>query len=230
MALADHTQLLGDLVPAALTADLDALSRSRALASAVLWYEREQPLEVSVSIAWAVAGVFQPAPDGWQPAWRVRELRAPGGRPLFAAGVLYGGAWVLECSECVAAGDVLDLRYARGHELSETADTIPAAHRPAVAAWAASLLCQQLATWYSAQRESAISAQVAQTETRAREFARRAQEYRGAAYAAIGRADPQAGGSASGSPTGGAAASVSAWPGRRQGGMRGLLRTGDASW
>ena len=99
------------------------------------------------------------------------------------------------------------------HALSATEDTIPARHRLPVAQYAAHLLCHQLATHYSAQRENSFGSDASMTETRAREFAARAKEMRSAYYAGIGVSDPftSATGGSSGST---AAAGVVSWPSR----------------
>lgn len=55
-----------------------------------------------------------------------------------------------------------------------------------------SLLCQQLAAYYSAERETSISADGSNTESRARNYAYRAKDYRAAYFAGIGKADPVA--------------------------------------
>ncbi len=95
-------------------------------------------------------------------------------------------------------------------------DAIPQAHRLPVAQYAAYLLCQQLATRYSGERDTAVGGEVARTESRARNFAARAKEYRSAYYEGTGQADPFAA-SAAGSGNGLApAAAVTSWPGRRR--------------
>lgn len=91
-------------------------------------------------------------------------------------------------------------------------DDIPVIHQVAIAQYAAYLLCQQLATRYSGERESTLGAEVARTESRARSYAARAKEYRVAYYAGIGKTDPfkQAALGSDKAP----AAAVGRWPGR----------------
>lgn len=93
-------------------------------------------------------------------------------------------------------------------------DTIPVQHRLPVASLAASMLCQQLATYFSGQRETTLGADASQTETRAREFAARAKEYRTAYYVGTGQIDPYAKPAASTGSGATAAAAVATWPGR----------------
>lgn len=97
---------------------------------------------------------------------------------------------------------------------TEPVDTIPVQHRLPVASLAASMLCQQLATYYSGQRETTLGADASQTETRAREFAARAKEYRTAYYVGTGQIDPYAKPATSASSGATAAAAVATWPGR----------------
>ncbi|UMT81930.1 hypothetical protein [Paracidovorax citrulli] len=67
----------------------------------------------------------------------------------------------------VPAGAEVRVTIMAEHELSATADTIPARHRLPVAQYAAHLLCHQLATHYSAQREAAMGSDASMTESRA---------------------------------------------------------------
>lgn len=76
--------------------------------------------------------------------------------------------WGLECVGALPAGAVVRLSYTQPHVLGVDEDTIPMEHRMAVAQYAAWLLCQQLATRYSGERETPMGAEVARTETRAR--------------------------------------------------------------
>lgn len=103
-------------------------------------------------------------------------------------------------------------------------DTVPALHRLPVACYAAALLCRQLATYYSGQRETTLNADNSHTDVRARDYAARANEYRATYYLALGLSDPYArhgsGGAASGSGVA-AAAAVKSWPGRQRSGLVG---------
>ncbi len=135
--------------------------------------------------------------------------------------------WGLECVDALPAAAQVRLTYTTEHVIDAVQDTVPVSHRLAVAQYAAYLLCQQLATRYSAERETVIGADVSQTETRSRAYSARAKEFRQAYYVGVGLADPFAKGGASGAGTGGApsaAAAVVSWPGRRRGMLtRGVL-------
>lgn len=88
---------------------------------------------------------------------------------------------------------------------------VPQAHLMPVAQWAAYLLCQQLATRYSGERETTLAVDMARTQSRAQAYAARAKEYRQAYYAGTGQADPL---NPSATPSQGAAAAVTSWPRR----------------
>lgn len=96
------------------------------------------------------------------------------------------------------------------------AETIPPQHRMPVAQYAAYLLCQQLATRYSGERDTAVGGDVARTESRARNYAARAKEFRAAYYEGTGQADPFASATSGGGNGLAAAAAVTSWPGRRR--------------
>ncbi|WP_423458029.1 hypothetical protein [Ottowia sp. VDI28] len=90
-------------------------------------------------------------------------------------------------------------------------DNVPRAHQLPVAQYAAYLLCQQLATRYSSDRDSTIAGDMARVESRARSYAARAKEYRTAYYAGTDQADPFSEQAGSGLTP---AASVTSWPSR----------------
>ncbi|MDP3614517.1 MAG: hypothetical protein Q8R98_21950, partial [Rubrivivax sp.] len=134
----------------------------------------------------------------------------------------------LLCETSLPAGALLRITFTAEHELVQGTtpkDTIPAKHRDGVAAYAAHLLCRELATLYSAERESSIAADGSNSESRARNYAFRAREFRSAYYATIGVADPMAsgtGGNSASSATG--AGAVVSWGSR----ARPSWRTNDA--
>ena len=88
---------------------------------------------------------------------------------------------------------------------------VPPEHRLPVVQWAAYLLCQQLATRYSSERETTLAVDMARTQSRAQAYAARAKEYRQAYYAGTGQADPL---DPSAAPSQGVAAAVASWPRR----------------
>ena len=119
----------------------------------------------------------------------------------------------LVVTDALDAGDTVRVRYAAPHVLTSLQDTIPASHREAVASYAAHLLCKQLSTYYSGERETSIGADKSATDTRARNYRAAAKEWRAAYFDGIGKSDPM--GAAAGGPTRGQPAAVTGgWAGR----------------
>lgn len=226
MALADIQQLVNDLARdqgEVVTSD----ARNRAIEAARLQYSADCPRPLVVDLTWP-EGDWAPVPVGWtHGAWVVSAEYPVDRRPralIEVAAYQTPDGWQVMAACPPPAGAVVRLSFMAGHELSDTADTLPAHHRLAVAQFAAHLVCHQLATHYSAQREASLGADASMTETRAREFAARAKELRAAYYAGVGVPDPfkaASGGAASGAA---AAAGVATWPRRNP--RFGLARRG----
>lgn len=198
---------------------LDADSRARALEAARLQYSGDKPRFMVEDLTWGESSLG-PVPTGWTESAWIQQAEFPIGRDPVAtvsvAAYMAPGGWQLIASPFVPLGSVVRVSFMAAHQLSGTEDTIPAQHRLAVAQYAAHLLCHQMATYYSAQRESMISADSSATAERSRGFAARSAELRSAYFVGIGLADPyKSGGSgASNSAPGAAAAAVVSWPSR----------------
>ncbi|MFT4243555.1 MAG: hypothetical protein QM569_14880 [Acidovorax sp.] len=213
MPLADFTALLNDLARdqgAVLAAD----ARTRALEAARLQYSADCPRLAVEDVTWP-GGSSAPAPAGWTEGAWVESAEYPIGRDpravIEVAPYLTPDGWQIMAACHVPAGAVVRLTMMAEHVLAADADTIPARHRLPVAQYAAHLLCHQLATYYSAQREASMGADASMTETRARQFADRARELRTAYFAGVGVLDPFKSSGASSAP-GAAAAGVVSWP------------------
>lgn len=193
---------------------LSADARTRALEAARLQYSVDRPRILVEDIAWA-SGNLAPVPSSWTESVWIKSAEYPIGRDpaslIDVAPYRSPEGWHLLAATPVQAGDLVRVTFMADHQLTELVDTIPVVHRLAVAQYAAHLLCHQLATYYSAQRESMLGADASVTETRAREFAARSKELRTAYYIGVGLADPfkTSGGS---SAAGSAAAGVVSWP------------------
>ena len=222
MALADFQQLVDDMVSdqaAVITDDV----RDRALEQAVVRYSADCERELVEDVTWLADGFEGPVPSGWILGAYLRQVEYPIGQkpPALVEMAVYQSpsGQSLASVESIAAGSVVRVTYAAPHILHEgpnAVDTIPLRHRRTVAEFAAYLLCQQLATRFSGERETAIGADVSQTETRARAFASRAKEYRTAYYVGTGQADPFAKAAATSGASVGAAFTVGAWPSSRR--------------
>lgn len=193
---------------------LSADARTRALEAARLQYSVDRPRVLVEDIAWA-SGNLAPVPSSWTESVWIKSAEYPIGRDpaslIDVAPYRSPEGWHLLAATPVQAGDLVRVTFMADHQLTELVDTIPVVHRLAVAQYAAHLLCHQLATYYSAQRETMLGSDASVTETRAREFAARSKELRTAYYIGVGLADPfKASGGAS--APGSAAAGVVSWP------------------
>lgn len=224
MALADFQTLVESMVPKADSGYGDP-DRDSALQLAVAQYGQDVPRELVNDVTWIEAGYFGPLPADWSEGAALIQAEHPiGNVPASEIDVsIYvkpGLVQTLVTPDALDVDAVVRVTFAAPHVLvdgAEPLDTIPLKHREAVASYAASVLCRQLATKFSSERETAISADGSNTESRSRNFAFRAKDYRAAYYTGIGKADPMsAGGSASGSDAAGA---VTSWPSRSKGSL-----------
>lgn len=216
MALADFQQMVDDMVRDQSGTIVSAV-RDRAIDQAVLRYSADRPRGLVLDTGWLVPGYVGPLPEGWTDDCLIRDAEYPiGNHPRSLVNVGFyrndGGALLMSDVE-LPAGATVRLSLAAAHRLAETEDTIPLAHRLAVASHAAWQLCTQLATYYSGQRETTVNADNSNTENRSRSYAARAKEYRTAYFVGTGQLDPFAQ-AAAGGGTSNAASAVVSWPGR----------------
>ncbi|MGE4244279.1 hypothetical protein [Ramlibacter sp.] len=202
--------------------------RDVAIEAARLRYSQDAERELVEDVTWEEDGYLGPLPLAWTDGSYVKQAEYPiGERPAALISLevyVTPSERLLVVENALDAGATVRVTFAAEHFLQggdEPADTVPQAHREAVASYAASLLCAQLAAQFSGERDATVGADGASTDSRSRNFAARAKEYRAAYYAGIGKADPRADKNAG---TGDAAASASAWAGRR----RNSLTTGAA--
>lgn len=222
MALTDYRLLLARLVRAP-DDTVTAEDVDRAIAAAVLRLTLDRPRTLVRDVTWAATGHVGPLPAGLTAVSTVLQAEYPAGQvppELVQVGVqstITDGQELL-CEDVLPAGAVVRVTFTAAHELDDDTDTIPPECRQAVGSWAAHLLCNELATLYSGERDSSINADGSSTDSRARNYAARAREFRGAYYAALGMADPQgsagSGGSTAAAPTVEGAGAVAAWPAR----------------
>ena len=211
MALADFQQMVDDMVRDQSRIVTPAV-RDRAIEQARLRYSADCLRTMVTDLVWPTSGVFGPVPEGWDASCYVSAATVES-RPVQIAVYATADGWGLECLQALQAGLVVHLTYTTAHVLTADEDTIPLAHRLAVASHAAYQLCTQLATHYSGQRETLVNADHSATESRARDFAARAKEYRTAYFVGTDQVDPFAQAAAGGGTTSAASAVVS-WPGR----------------
>lgn len=221
MSLADYQTLVDKMVRApGGTETIAAADRDAAIELARLRYSLDAERKLTEDVVWVADGYFGPLPASWVDGSYLVTAEYPiGEQPVsFIDMEIYvtPAEQKLVTPDGLSAGATVRIQFTAPHLLNAgatPADTIPLRHREAVASYAAQVLCKQLASHFSGQRETSINADGSNTESRARNFAARAKEYRAAYYAGIGKADPQAdkaGGGGAGDP----AARVSAWRGR----------------
>lgn len=218
MALADY-QLLVDSMVSDQSGQITSAVRDQAIDVARLRYGSDLPRDLVEDVTWPGTGYYAPLPTTWVDGSQLSEAEYPIGVVPIAlidlALYVDGSGTQLMAAYSLDAGALVRVRFTAPQLLDATHDTIPLQHREPVASYAAHLLCRQLATYYSGERETSIGADGSNTESRARNYAARAKEYRAAYYGGIGKADPQAAAAAGGTDgvlTG--AAQVGSWPGR----------------
>lgn len=229
MALADYQTLVDSMVRDESGTIQDA-DRDAAIELARLRYSLDMERELTEDVTWLATGYYGPLPVEWaEGAWLKQAEYPIGDQPssIIDMSIYYSPSegQRLAVPDTLQIGAEVRVTFAAPHQLAggvSPADTIPTAHREAVASYAAHVLCKQLATKYSGERETSIGADGSNTESRARNYAFRAKDYRAGYFAGIGKADPQAdkGGTSGSDPS----ARVSAWPGRTRNSLtRGAL-------
>ncbi len=124
-----------------------------------------------------------PLPVGWQVDFsELRTLEFPVAlMPPSMLDQAHFGLYQTPTAVVVRTTDAVDVvanavraTYTIAHLLDATHDTIPIADREAVACWAAAALCDQLASLYSGDTDSTISADSVHSAPRAVQYAARA--------------------------------------------------------
>ena len=221
MSLADYQTLVDKMVRAPDGVDTIATTdRDTAIELARLRYSQDAERKLTEDVVWVADGYFGPLPASWTDGSYLVSAEYPiGEQPVALIDMeiyISDAAQQLMTTDGLATGATVRIQFTAPHLLNAgdtPADTVPLRHREAVASYAAHILCKQLASYFSGQRETSINADASNTESRARNYAARAKEYRAAYYAGIGKADPQSD-KAGAAPAGDPAASVGAWPGR----------------
>lgn len=207
----------------------------RVLQSALRQYSSDAPRELVRDVTWGAEPYMVDAPVDLVTDSRILQAEYPIGRvPAQTLNISLAvlppggpGDLALVSDQPVAQNGAVRLTFTAPHTLSSETDSVPAGHADALGYFAAHLLCRELASYYSGERESSIGADQSQTEGRARNYAQRAKEYRAAYFAALGMLDPMggaAGGSGAGAGSSGGAApgagAVASWPSRSRASFR----------
>jgi hypothetical protein len=179
--LSDYQTLVTDLVQDD-AGKIQTAGRDRAIALAVQRYSKDRERLAVEDLTPTDANTL-PLPAAWQADFsEIRTLEFPiGVMPLSVIDQARYGlyqtptATVVRVADAVtvAAGSVRST-YTITHALDATHDSIPIADREAVACWAAAALCDELASLYSGDTDSTISADSVRTAPRAVQYATRA--------------------------------------------------------
>jgi len=167
-------------------------SADDALAAAVIRYSTDRP-QLACELLAASGGAVG-LPVGWQSQFsRVVKLEYPiGKRP---PAYLRPEDWFMALSpdgEAITLmvpppdGASMQCLYTIAQVLTSTVNTIPTQDQIAVCCWAASLLCDELASAYSANTEPTIQADRVDYTSPQRNYQARAEKLRGRYYDALG--------------------------------------------
>lgn len=182
--LSDYQTLATDLVRDD-AARIVTAERDRAIDAAVKRYSKDRPQEKVEDVAATGANVL-PLPTAWETGFsEERSIEYPIGDvpPTLLDREGYGlyrspTALAFQLGSAVTVGASLRVTFTIKHVVSTSADTIGVHEREPVACWAAALLCDQLAAFYSGGTDSTIQADAAPGKSKAQEYAARAKVLR----------------------------------------------------
>lgn len=179
MAVADYLELVTQRVQ-----DTDSRLSSgdidRALRAAVVRFSEDQPRLLPVDVV-STGNNTLPLPVGFDLDFSdVASIEYPVGEfpPVLLDNDSFGllqipGGKELRLAAILPLGATVRLTWTNLHVLDGVTDTIPATRRDAVADWAASLLCHDLATLYSGDSDPTIRADSVDHNSKSREYAAR---------------------------------------------------------
>lgn len=167
--------------------------RDQAITLAVHRYSQDRPREIVEDVVGDGSQAL-PLPANWEAGFSsLGSLEYPIGNfpPTYLELGAYGiynapGGEQIYVRDAVPNGSSVRATFTRAHQLSATADTIPQWHRELVAAYAAAVLCDQLAALYAGAGNPTIAADSVDYQGRSGEFARRAGGLRKRYYDALG--------------------------------------------
>lgn len=196
--LSDYQTLVTDLV----RDDADRISAGQlddAISSAVARYSQDRPRRKIEDLA-GVSGRLLALPAAWQADFsELQNLEYPiGDMPptLIEADrwSLYDepAAQKIMLLDSLPAASTVRATFTIRHTLDSGADTIPLQHREACAKYAASLLCDQLASYYANEGDATIAADATRNQPKSEAYRSRARDYRKQYQDAVGVDDKTA--------------------------------------
>ena len=194
MALADHR----DAVDALVRDDADAVSadqRDDAIARAVARYSVHRPRRVTEDVVLGAGGVAPIASGAYDPdVHQIVSVEYPIGRvpPRYvdAEGVVTRqtptDVELAVASGYAPVGATVRVTRTAPHDVSATADTVPARDREAVAAWGAALLLDELAARAAGTTDSTLGADAVDYDGQTDRYRRLARAHRDRYYELLG--------------------------------------------
>ena len=185
MALADYQALVDDLVRDD-TGKIVIADRDEAIARAVARYGKDRP-RTKVEDAAAPGGNKLNLPAGWQAGFsELRSIEYPIGDtpPTLLEQDSYGiystpTGDEIKIINAITAAQSVRVSYTIRHAVDATpADTIRADDREPVCCWAAALLLEQLAAYFTGSSDSSIQADSVDRKSKGGEYAARAGKLR----------------------------------------------------
>lgn len=183
--LVDYQTLVTELVRDD-AAKIAVAERDRAITAAVLRYSSDKP-QTKVQDVTPESSQVLPLPAAWEAGFSVLlELEHPIGDipPTFIAQDRYGlyqepAATKIKLLDGVTvAANSVRSSFTIKHVVDAVTDTIPVQHREPVACWAAAMLCDELAAFFSSGTDSSIQADSVEQRSKAQEYASRAKTLR----------------------------------------------------
>lgn len=183
--LVDYQTLVTELVRDD-AAKILVAERDRAITAAVLRYSSDKPKKKVQDLTPESAQVL-PLPAAWEADFsQLLDLEHPIGDvpPTFLNQETYGiyegpaSNKIHLLDGVTVAANSVRASFTIKHVVDAVTDTIPLQHREPVACWAAALLCDQLASFYSSGVDSTIQADSVEQRSKAQEYSARARTYR----------------------------------------------------
>lgn len=183
--LSDYQSLVTELVRDD-AAKIAAAEKDRAIDLAVKRYSKDRP-QLKVEDLTPESANLLPLPASWETDFsELRSLEYPIGD--VPPTLLEPGRYDFYRSPTALKIQVLDAvavaaanvraSYTIKHVVSAVSDTIPIQDREPVACWAAAILCDELAAFYSGGTDSSIQADSVESRSKAEEYAARARGLR----------------------------------------------------
>lgn len=182
--LADYEQLVTDFVRDD-AGRLIVSDKDSAIDLAVKRYSKDRERIEVEDLATTAANAL-PLPAAWEEAIsELRSLEFPIGNvpPTYLEQDRYRiyqdpAGKSIQLQDAQNVGAQIRIAYTISHAVDAAADSIPVKDREPVACWAAAILCDQLAAFYSGGSDSTIQADSAPGQTKAQEYAQRGRDLR----------------------------------------------------